>query len=140
MNNEEQSALNAVMNFLDSYAKRNVEACMSAIAVSRPILLLGTNDNEVFRTTEDVRDAFKRDFASMTNIRWGKQRNVHVVSTPTTSSVMVELPISYQTDGKDVEVLFRYALTLTKEGEQWKICSGMASVPFAAGTYSFSEP
>ncbi len=53
---------------------------------------------------------------------------------------MVELPISYQTDGKDVEVLFRYALTLTKVGEQWKICSGMASVPFAAGTYSFSKP
>ncbi len=139
MNHEEQSVLNAVMTFLDSYASRNVEECMSAIAVSKPILLLGTNDNEVFKTAEEVREAFEKDFASMTNIRWGKQRYIHIIASPTIASVIFELPISYQTDGKDVEVIFRYALTLTKEAERWKICSGMASVPYATGTYSFSE-
>lgn len=139
MNHEEQSVLNAFMTFLDSYARKNVEECMSAIALSKPILLLGTNDNEVFKTAQDVRDAFEKDFANMTNIRWGKQRYMHVIAGPTIAGVVVELPISYQTNGKDVEVLFRYALTLTKEDERWKICSGMASVPYATGTYSLFE-
>ena len=63
----------------------------------------------------------------------------HPEAASTFASVIVEAPISYQSGGKGVETLFRYALTLTKEGEQWKICSGMASVPFAVGTYSFPK-
>lgn len=137
MTKEEQAALDAVMNFLDSYAKKNVESCMSAIATSKPLLLLGTNDNEIFRTTDEVRAAFTMDFASMTNIRWGEQRNIRVEAAPALACVIVELPISYQSEGEDVKTLFRYALTLIQEGGQWKICSGMASVPFATGTYVF---
>jgi ketosteroid isomerase-like protein len=137
MNSEEQTVLDAVMHFLDSYAKRSVEGCVSAMTASRPMLLLGTNDDEVFRTIEDVRGAFGRDFASMTDIRLGERRNVHVEAGSTLASVIIELPISYKNEGKDVATLFRYALTLAKEVGQWKICSGMASVPFVTGTYSF---
>ena len=139
MTNEEQSALDTVKDFLDSYSERSIERCMSLILVSRPIILFGTNDNEVFKTLDDVRSAFKRDFASMTNIRFGEYRQFHVEALSTLASVLVELPISYQSEGKEVSTLFRYALTLTREGGQWKICSGMASVPFVAGTYSFSQ-
>jgi hypothetical protein len=139
MKPEEQAAVAAVMNFLESYAGRSVEGCMSVIAASTPILLFGTNDNEVFKTTEEVRAAFTKDFAGMTNISWGKRRNIYVQSAPTLASVIVELAISYQHGGKDVETLIRYALTLTKEGEQWKICSGTASVPLAAETYAFPQ-
>jgi hypothetical protein len=139
MNNEEQAVLNAVMNFLDNYSKRNVEGCISSLSDSKPLLVLGTNDNEVFKTREDVRQALKKDFSSMVNIRWGELRNVHVEAAPTLANVIVELPICYQTQGKDVETLFRYALTLANEGGSWKICCGMASVPFMAETYSFSQ-
>lgn len=137
MTKDEQAALGAVRNFLDDYAKRNVENCMSAVATSKPILLFGTNDNEVFKTIEDVRDAFNRDFSNMTNIRWGEYRQIHVEAVSMLACVIVELPISYQYEGKDVETHFRYALMLTREEEQWKICAGMTSVPFRAGTYSF---
>jgi len=137
MTNEEQGAFEAVRNFLDSYSQRNIEACMSLISASRPIMLFGTNENEVFKTRDDLRSALKRDFDSMTNIRWGEHRQFHVEALSTLASVLVELSISYQIGGKETETLFRYALTLTREDGQWKICSGMASVPFAAGTYSF---
>ena len=75
----------------------------------------------------------------MSNIRWGEPRNIHIDATPILACVIVELPISYQNQGKEVKTLFRYVLTLTKEDKQWKICSGMASVPFVSGTYSFPE-
>jgi hypothetical protein len=138
MTDEEQGAFETVKNFLDSHSQRNIENCMSLISASRPILLFGTNENEVFETRDDVRSALKRDFESMTNIRWGEHRQFHVEALSTLASVLVELPISYEIEGKRTETLFRYALTLTREDGEWKICSGMASVPFAAGTYSFS--
>lgn len=137
MTKEEQAALDAVMNFLDSYSKRNIEGCMSVIATSKPLLLFGTNGNEVFRTADEVRDAFAKDFESMTNIRLGNRHNVHVEAAPTLACVIIELPISYQSEGKNVGTLFRYALTLIREGGLWKICAGMTSVPFATGTYVF---
>ena len=68
MTKDEQAALDAVRNFLDNYSKKSVENCMSAIAASRPILLFGMNDNEVFKTIKDVHNAFDRDFSNMTNI------------------------------------------------------------------------
>jgi hypothetical protein len=101
--------------------------------------MLGTNDNEVFRSADEVRSAFSKDFVNMTNIRWGKNRNIHVEAVSTLACVIIELPIAYQSEGTNVETLFRYAMTLTKEGGQWKICSGLASVPFSAGTYSFPK-
>ncbi len=36
MANEERTALDAVMNYLDSYSKKGVEGCMAAMAGSRP--------------------------------------------------------------------------------------------------------
>jgi hypothetical protein len=139
MTGEEQSALKVVMNFLNSYAKRDIEGLVAEITTSKPILVLGTNDNEIFKSIKSIRTAFKKDFENMNNIRWGKRRNLHVKVTPALASFIIEMPIFYESGVEKVKTLFRYALTLTKERGKWKICSGMASVPFASGTYSFPE-
>lgn len=143
MTHEKQAVIKAVTNYLDNYAKKNIENCMSVIVASTPILLFGTNDNEVFRSAEEIRAAFNRDFSSMNDIRWGAHRYLHVEASPTLASVVLELSIAYTTMeqevAKDVETLFRYALTLVKEDKQWKICAGVASVPFATGTYAFRQ-
>lgn len=139
MTTEEQGALDAVMHFLDAYAQGNIDRCMTFIAGSRPILMFGTNDSEVFRTPEEVQTAFARDFENMTNVRWGARRNLHVEAASALASVIVEMSISYESDGKHVATIFRYALTLVKEAAEWKICSGLASVPFTEGTYKFPE-
>lgn len=143
MSNEKQAVINTVTNYLDNYARKNLENCMSAIVAATPILLLGTNDNEVFRSAEEIRAAFIRDFSNMDDIRWGSHRYLHVETSPTLASVVLELSIAYtaieQETAKDIETLFRYAFTLVKEDKQWKICAALASVPFATGTYSFGQ-
>ncbi|PKN39262.1 MAG: hypothetical protein CVU62_03450 [Deltaproteobacteria bacterium HGW-Deltaproteobacteria-2] len=137
MTKEENAALKAVTIFLNSYSKKDIEGCLAVLTKSKPIMVLGTNDNEIFKTTKDVRAAFKKDFESMSDIRWGKRRNLYVKASPTLACVIVEMPVSYKNDEEKVKTLFRYALTLVKENEKWKICAGMASVPFSSGTYSF---
>jgi hypothetical protein len=137
MTDDDQTALSAALAFLDNYAKGDVAGCVKAVSTSAPILLFGTNDNEVLKGADDVSEAVTRDTSTMTDIVWGEPRNIQVLSAPTLASVLLELPISYRAEGKTVETLFRYALTLGKEGSKWKICGGLASVPFASGTYTF---
>ncbi|NTV98261.1 MAG: nuclear transport factor 2 family protein [Chlorobiaceae bacterium] len=137
MNNDQVAAMDAVKGFLYDYAKKDVESCMTAIASSKPILLMGTNDNEIFGSAADVREAFGRDFSNMDDIRWGEVRHARAETSGELASVIIELPVSFRTDGDEVETLFRYALTLVRENGRWKICSGIASVPFKSGTYTF---
>jgi hypothetical protein len=137
MNNEQESALNSVMNFLESYSQKNVESCMSAVASSKPVLLMGTNDNEIFSSASGVREAFVKDFSNMDDIRWGKARHSRTETSGDLASVIIELPVSFRCEGNEVSTLFRYALTLVRENGAWKICSGIASVPFKSGTYNF---
>lgn len=137
MKSNSQTALEVVLRFLNSYSKEDVEACLSAFSTTRELMLLGTNDNEVFSSLQEIREAFSRDFASMSNIRFGDIRHSHVESGDTLATVLVELPITFETEGKQEQTLFRYALTLVTENGNWKIYAGMASVPFSAGTYSF---
>jgi len=110
---------------------------MAILTKSESIMMLGANDNEIFTTTKSIRAAFKRDYKSMSDIRWGKRRNLFVKASSTLAGVIIEMPISYKSEGEKVKTIFRYAMTLVKENEKWKICAGMASVPFSSGTYSF---
>lgn len=137
MTDEERTAVDTVMAFLNSYAKGDIDGCMATISSSGPVLMFGTNDNEIFKSIEEIRGAFVRDYQSMEDLRWGECRNLHVQAVPGLASVIVEMPIAYRSEGEEVKTLFRYALTLVRESGQWKIRCGMASVPFASGTYTF---
>jgi len=132
-----EAVLSTVVNYLGNYAQKHIENCMEAIAASTPILFFGTNENEVFRSTEEVRSALVHDFSNMEAIEWSNHRYLHVETSATLASVVMELTLSFRSSGKVVETPFRYAFTLIKEDALWKICAGLASVPSAAGTYTF---
>lgn len=138
MSNEDEVILEAVNRYLDAYAQRSVEDCMQHMATTSPVMLFGTNADEVFTSIDAVRAAFARDFAGMADIRWGEPRHVDVRAGSELASVLLELPIAYRSEGEEVATLFRFALTLIREAGHWKICTGLASVPFPADTYSFS--
>ncbi len=137
MAQEKEAALHAAMNYLNNYAQKHIENCMEAIATAIPILFFGTNENEVFRSAAEIRATLTQDFTNMDDIQWSNHRYLHVEASPTLASVIIELTLSYRNNGNKVDTPFRYALTLVKEDTLWKICSGLASVPFAAGTYTF---
>lgn len=139
MNNGQESAMHAVMNFLRSYSEKDVEKCMSAIATSKPVMMMGTNDNEVFASPPEIREAFRKDFANMDDIRWGEPRHAHTEASEKLAFVIVELPVTFRSEGEEVKTLFRYAPGLVPENGGWKIFSGIASVPFKSGTCTFQD-
>ncbi|KAA6187431.1 nuclear transport factor 2 family protein [Thiohalocapsa marina] len=132
-----EQVLSTVQDFLDRYAKQDLEGCLALFSSTKPILVFGTNADEVVSGIEPLRANLVKDFSNLSNIRWGERRKLHVECEGDLASLLIELPISYESDGAENRALFRYALTLNREGGEWKIRAGMASVPFAPETYSF---
>lgn len=137
MKMEEKAVMEAVDRYLRAYARKDVTGCMVFVCEEGPVLMLGTNDDEVFSDRESLRKAYERDFASMDGIVVGSYRSSYVKTDGQVASVFVEIPFTYQSGGKEVKTLFRMALGLVKEDGSWRMCSGMTSVPFKTGTYSF---
>ena len=137
MSDVENSVNETIDLFFDGYARGDIAACLSAFAVQQPVMVVGTNIDEICQNREQLELALKRDFACMSAVHWGAPRHRQVVASPAMASVFIERPLSYTADGQEQQVLFRYAFTLLPESGQWKICSAMAAVPAAAGNYQF---
>ncbi|NTW51514.1 MAG: nuclear transport factor 2 family protein [Chlorobiaceae bacterium] len=133
----EQGALESVRRYLGGYSSGNIDESMSVIASSAEILLFGTNIDEVFRSTDEVRTALERDAGIMTNIQFGDFRSLHLETAPSLAFVLLEVPVSYEADGQNNNTLMRMGFSLVQEDGMWKISSGMVSVPFGSGSYSF---
>ena len=137
MSDVENSVNETIDLFFDGYARGDIAACLSAFALQQPVMVVGTNIDEICQNREQLALALKRDFASMSAVRWGTPRHRQVVASAAMASVFIERPLSYTADGQEQQVLFRYAFTLLPESGLWKIRSAMAAVPAAAGNYKF---
>ncbi len=135
----QETVKDAVMQFLNAYASRDLEGCMQLIAKDRPLMLLGTNLDEVFKTREEVQQSLQRDFAAMSNIQWGSARHISMEATDNLASVLIELPVSYVANERQEQTMLRYALVLIKQDDSWRIVQAMASLPAPAGSYNFSS-
>jgi len=137
MADEKRIVMEAVQGYLDAYSKRDVEGCLGFIAERTPVLILGTNDDEIITDRKAVEASFRCDFSMMDHISFGEVRNCHVQADGNLAGVLLELPVSYQAEGVETRTLFRFAFTLIREDGAWRMCAGMTSVPFKSGTYSF---
>ncbi|HON10050.1 MAG TPA: nuclear transport factor 2 family protein [Chitinispirillaceae bacterium] len=136
MNQYEVEVFNTVGSFLGAYAGKDINTCLSYIATGMPLLIMGTNDDEIITSYDEIRDAFEADFSVMENVSWGEVRYSYVKAENSLGSVLVELPINFTNQGMESSVLFRYALTLVRQGNEWKICAFLTSVPYESGAGS----
>lgn len=138
MRSNDQLVRDAVMAFLECYARKDVGACLSCFAESSAVIAFGTNLDEVFASRQEIQAGFERDFANMDKIGWGEARKFYIQAGEEIAIAMVELPIRYETGGKAEQLMLRYAFGLKKEAGSWKITAGSASVPTAPGNYDLA--
>ncbi|NLG15900.1 MAG: nuclear transport factor 2 family protein [Fibrobacter sp.] len=137
MNQFETEVFNTVGAFLGAYAGKDLQSCLSYIATDTPLLIMGTNDDEVITSYEEVAESFAADFSIMDGLTWGDLRYSYVKAESGVGSMIIELPITYTNEGKQSTALFRYALTLVQQSNTWKICAFLTSVPYKSGSYDF---
>jgi len=134
---KEQEVKVAVKSFLDAYANQDIDVCMSLISNEKPLLLIGTNEDEICKDKESLRTAFLKDFSVMADVKFEDPTNYYVQVDNTLASVIYDVIITYKADNKSVKIFFRYAFTFIKENNQWKICALLMSAPFRSNTYTF---
>jgi hypothetical protein len=137
MADEKLVVIEIVQRYLDAYSKKDLEGCLEFFAERKPLLMLGTNDDEIITDRKELVNAYRRDFSMMDNITLGEVRQRHVEVGADLASILLELPLSYNSEGDVTTTLFRFAFTLVRENGRWKISTGLASVPCKSGTYSF---
>lgn len=138
MTDQKLAVSETIQRYLDAYAKKDLEGCLACIAAQAPLLMLGTNDDEIITDRKELLNAYQRDFALMNNLVFGEIRQRHVEAGADLASMLLELPLRYTAEGEETKTLFRFAFTLVRESGEWRISAGMTSVPFTSGTYSFS--
>ena len=62
MNQYEVEVFNTVGSFLGAYAGKDINTCLSYIATGMPLLIMGTNDDEIITSYDEIRDALRRIF------------------------------------------------------------------------------
>lgn len=137
--NQHESVKQIVIHFMQAYASRDIDACMRLIAADKPLLIFGTNADEIFKTADEVRQSLIRDFGVMSNVRWGDVKHIAIETDQNLATAMIELPVRYVAENKEEKTMFRYAFVLRFNQNAWQIVNAMASVPAAAGAYSFTS-
>lgn len=136
---QHESVKQTVMQFMQAYASRDIDACMHMIAADKPLLIFGTNADEVFKTADEVRHSLRRDFDAMSNVRWGDIKHIAIEVDQHLATALLELPVSYVAENQEEKVIFRYAFVLRFHQNTWQIVNAMASVPGAPGAYTFTS-
>jgi len=140
MKNNDSAVFSSVMQFINGYASKDLEACMRVISTSAPVMFFGSNLDEVLRDRESIETALIRDFESISDIHFGEYQQLFTHADNSLASLMIELPISFKVAKESQQCIFRYAFCLKKEGsDAWQIYAVMLSVPFSSETISFDN-
>jgi len=136
---EARAATDAVMAFLDRYAARDLDGVMSRIAQRAPVFMVGTNVDEKFTGRDALRAAFLNDFGNVSQMRWKEPTYLRAAVHGEAAAVVIERPAEFVVGRQQELAVFRYALTLVKEDGDWRVASGLVSVPLDAGTYTLKS-
>lgn len=129
MENTANTILETLRGYLASYAKKDLDACMAMFCEEGEFLVMGTSQEEVFTDRAALREAFRSDFETLSDMRFGDLTHSHVEHSDTLASAMMEIPLSFSSGGEHTSTLFRQAFTLRKESGQWRIGAFMSSLP-----------
>ena len=129
MGNTSNTILDTLKGYLASYAKKDLDACMAMFCEEGELLVMGTSQEELFTDRAALREAFRSDFGTLSDIRFGELTHSHVEHSDTLASAMMETPLSFSSGGERTSTLFRQALTLRKENGQWRIGAFMSCLP-----------
>jgi hypothetical protein len=90
----------------------------------------GSDAAEVIKTRRDWEDLMRNDWQLFESTRFGEPRNlaIQVSDDGKLASAVYEVPDVSVADGKSVESLDRFAVTMRNESGAWHVVQGMTAV------------
>ncbi len=93
---------------------------------SSNLTFFGSDAAEVVRTRSEWETLMRNDWQLFETTRFGEPRNlaIQISDNGKVGSIVYEVPDISLVEGKSIESLDRFAMTMRKEGDAWRIVQG----------------
>lgn len=136
---EKKAVETVVANFWKAYETKDAEVVNKLISSTTPLAFFGTDSAEVIKGADDWKTQMRNDMKLFDSFKAGEPKNVstEVSSTGDMAATISELPVDMKMGKQKMHALARFAFTLKKEKDDWRITQGM--VAFATKGQSSAE-
>jgi len=119
-----------VIRFWQAYERKDLAALSNMLTAADDFTFFGSDAAEVVKTRREWEELMRNDWQLFETIRFGEPRNIAVQISRDRhlASIVYEVTDISMVEGKNIESLDRFAMTLRKEDGAWRIVHGMTAV------------
>ena len=119
-----------VIRFWQAYERKDLAALSNLLTTADDFTFFGSDAAEVVKTRPGWEELMQNDWQLFETIRFGEPRNiaVQISADKQLASIVYEVTDISLVEGKNIESLDRFAITMRKEGGAWRIVEGMTAV------------
>jgi len=119
-----------LIKFWQAYERKDLTMMSGLLTTSSDFTFFGSDAAEVVKSRRDWEDLMQNDWLLFETTKFGEPRNlaIQVSDDGKLASAVYEVPDVSLVEGKSAHSLDRFAMTLRKEGETWRVVQGMTAV------------
>lgn len=127
---EKKAVESVALSYNKLVAAKNTEAILNLFSNSSEHIFIGTDSAEVFKNKDQLKSHLEVDWQLLDVSKVGDLRNVSIlISTDgQLASMLYEIPWDMNFAGQQMHVIVRFAMTMTKESNEWHIIQGLAQI------------
>ena len=130
MEREKSEVAATLVKFWQAYERKNLAAMSGMLTASSDFTFFGSDAAEVTRSRHDWEYLMQKDWQLFETTKFGEPRNlaIQISDDRNLASAVYEVQDVSLIEGKNVESLDRFAITMRKENGDWRIVQGMTAV------------
>jgi ketosteroid isomerase-like protein len=119
-----------VTRFWQTYERKDLAALSNMLTTADDFTFFGSDVAEVVKTRREWEELVRNDWQLFETIRFGEPRNIAVQMSADKqlASIVYEVTDISLVEGKKIESLDRFAMTMRKEAGVWRVVQGMTAV------------
>jgi ketosteroid isomerase-like protein len=119
-----------VTRFWQTYERKDLAALSNMLTTADDFTFFGSDVAEVVKTRREWEELMRNDWQLFETIRFGEPRNIAVQMSADKqlASIVYEVTDISLVEGKKIESLDRFAMTMRKEAGVWRVVQGMTAV------------
>jgi ketosteroid isomerase-like protein len=119
-----------VTRFWQTYERKDLAALSNMLTTADDFTFFGSDVAEVVKTRRGWEELVRNDWQLFETIRFGEPRNIAVQMSADKqlASIVYEVTDISLVEGKKIESLDRFAMTMRKEAGVWRVVQGMTAV------------
>lgn len=124
---EKKAVESIAINYGKLVAAKDTDGVLRLISDSPEFMFIGTDSSEVFKNKDQFKAHLEVDWQILEDLKVGELQNVSILISQDgeLASMYYEVPWDMSLAGQTMQALVRFAMTMTKEHNEWHIIQGL---------------